>query len=113
MQQEGVKPNEATFVSVLKACAHLAALEQGKQIHCYIIKSGFESDIFVGSALIDMYMKSGTVESAYKVFDRMPKRDLVSWNAMMAGYAQHGHGKEALMLFEQMKRDGMKLGHTT
>uniref|UniRef100_UPI0040747504 Synthetic PPR-DYW protein n=1 Tax=synthetic construct TaxID=32630 RepID=UPI0040747504 len=113
MQREGVKPDEVTLPSVLSACANLGALEQGKQIHAYVIKSGFESDVFVGSALIDMYAKCGSIEDARKVFDKMPERDVVSWNAMIAAYAQHGHGKEALQLFQQMQQEGVKPSEVT
>eukprot|EP01018_Ginkgo_biloba_P001708 Gb_40749 [translate_table: standard] len=106
MQLAGVKPNSKTFTSVLPACAHLASLEQGKVIHEEIIISGFQSDIFVGSALVDMYAKCGNLENACTVFNKMHQQDAVLWNAMIAGYAMHGHGKEALKLFEQMKHSG-------
>eukprot|EP01018_Ginkgo_biloba_P034802 Gb_21843 [translate_table: standard] len=102
----GVKPNSETFAIILSACAHLAALEQGTVVHKDIIRSGFNSDVFVGSALVDMYAKCGSIEDASKVFEEMPKRDVVSWNAMIIGYAMHGWGKEALQLFEQMQRSG-------
>jgi len=103
MQLTKVKPNAETFPSVLPACANLAALEPGKVLHLYIIKSGFESDVFVGSTLIDMYAKCSSIGDASKVFDGMSTRNVVSWNAMIAAYAIHGCGKQALDLFEQMK----------
>jgi hypothetical protein len=59
MQVQGIKPNSITIVSVLPACAHLLALEQGKQIHGYAIRSGFESDVVVGTGLVNMYAKCG------------------------------------------------------
>eukprot|EP01018_Ginkgo_biloba_P001174 Gb_31190 [translate_table: standard] len=113
MQQTGAKPNSKTFASVLSACANLAALEQGKEIHKKIIRSGFQSDIFVGNALVDMYAKCGSLENARSVFDKMPQRDVVSWTEMIAGYALHGHGKEALKLFEQMQHSGTNPDHVT
>eukprot|EP01018_Ginkgo_biloba_P030680 Gb_05647 [translate_table: standard] len=113
MQQTGIKPEQATFTSILNACASLAALEQGKQLHDYIIKVGFHSDIFVGSALISMYAKCGCISNARQTFDNIPERDVVSWNAMLAGYGQHGCGNEALQIFEEMHRAGMKPNDVT
>ncbi|KAJ7231026.1 hypothetical protein O6H91_Y458200 [Diphasiastrum complanatum] len=113
MQHEGMKPDKVTFASVLKACASLAALEQGKQVHAQIIKLGFELDTFVGSALVNMYAKCGYIEAACQVFERISKRDLVSWNIMIAGYAQQGLGKKALTLYEQMKKEGVQPDNVT
>ncbi|XP_057872604.1 pentatricopeptide repeat-containing protein At4g02750 [Cryptomeria japonica] len=103
MLWQGMKPNQSTFTVVLSACANLAALGQGKQIQSQVIRTGFENDVFVGNSLITMYAKCGTTD-ACQVFEEMPEKDLVSWNAMIAGYAQHGLGKEALQLFEKMKK---------
>jgi pentatricopeptide repeat protein len=63
--------------------------------------------------LIDMYAKCGSIEKAREVFDKMHHRDVVSWNAMIGGYAMHGYGKEALKLFEKMKQSGMNPNHIT
>ncbi|KAH9306435.1 hypothetical protein KI387_010839 [Taxus chinensis] len=103
MLLEGMQPNQATFVIVLGVCANLAALGQGKQIQSQVMKTGFENDVFVGNSLITMYAKCGTIDAS-QVFDEMPEKDLVSWNAMMTGYAQRGCGKEAIQLLEKMKR---------
>ncbi|KAJ7298442.1 hypothetical protein O6H91_Y582200 [Diphasiastrum complanatum] len=108
MKQEGVQPDNVTFVLLLKACASLAALEQGKQLHSDIIKRGFQSDVIVGSALVDMYAKCGCTEDARELFTSTSERDVVSWNAMIDGYAQNGLGKEALALYDQMKQEGMQ-----
>ncbi|KAJ7555613.1 hypothetical protein O6H91_05G046700 [Diphasiastrum complanatum] len=108
MKKEGVQPSKVTYVVLLKACAGVAALEQGKQLHSDIIKIGFESEANVGSILVDMYAKCGHIEEARQVFNNMHERDVVSWTAMIAGYAQHGLGKEALDLYEQMKQEGVQ-----
>ncbi|KAJ7542121.1 hypothetical protein O6H91_10G090800 [Diphasiastrum complanatum] len=108
MKQEGVQPNNVTFVVLLKACASLAALEQGKQLHSDIIKRGFQSDVIVGNTLVDMYAKCKCIEDARELFNYMSERDVVSWSAMIAGYAQNGLGKEALALYEQMKQEGVQ-----
>eukprot|EP01018_Ginkgo_biloba_P013574 Gb_33693 [translate_table: standard] len=113
MQLEGMKPNSKTFASVLPACANLAALEQGKDIHDELVRCGFQSDVFVGNALVDMYAKCGSIENARHVFDTMPQRDVVSWTSMISGYAMHGCGKEALKLFRQMQHSGTKPDHVT
>jgi len=113
MRRAGVKLNLETFASVLSACANSAALEQGMEIHEDIIRSGLQVDAFVGNALVDMYAKCGSLGNARKLFDRMPGHDVVSWTAMIAGYAMHGFGNEALQLFEQMRCSGMKPDHVT
>eukprot|EP01018_Ginkgo_biloba_P036783 Gb_13100 [translate_table: standard] len=103
----GMKPNMLTFAPVLMACATLKALEQGRQIKTHIIKSGFESNVCLGSALLDMYAKSGSMADARQVFERIPDQDVVSCTAMMAGYTEHGLGEEVLQLFCKMKRANM------
>ncbi|KAJ7513974.1 hypothetical protein O6H91_23G021400 [Diphasiastrum complanatum] len=113
MKQEGVQPDNITYVVLLKACANIAALEQGKQLHSHIIKSGYESDVIVGSALVDMYAKCGCIELAHQVFNKVSERNVVLYSAMIAGYAQQGRGKEALTLLEQMQREGMKPDEVT
>ncbi|KAJ7532964.1 hypothetical protein O6H91_13G027100 [Diphasiastrum complanatum] len=113
MQQTGIAPDKVAFVVVLKACARIGDLEQGKQLHSNIIKSGLESDVTVGNTLVSMYAKCGCIEDAHEVFVKMNKRNVVSWNAMVAGYAQQGRGKEALALYEQMKQEGVQMNDIT
>eukprot|EP01018_Ginkgo_biloba_P002632 Gb_30097 [translate_table: standard] len=113
MQLAGVKPDARTFSSVLPACANLAALEQGMDIHETINRSGFQFDLFVANALLDMYAKCGSIEKAHNLFDKMHERNVISWNAMIAGYAMHGCGKEALDLFEQMQSSGINPSDVT
>eukprot|EP01018_Ginkgo_biloba_P002796 Gb_01184 [translate_table: standard] len=113
MQLAGVKPDSSTIVSVLPACAHFAALQQGKEIHAYIIRNRYELNAFVVNGLIDMYAKCGNIENARQVFDKMSERDVVCWNAMIAGYGMHGHGEDALSLFNQMQQTVVKPNHIT
>jgi len=105
MQQTGIEPNHITFASVLPSCVDLAALEQ---VHDRIIKSGFQSDVFVESALVDMYAKCGRIQNARDIFDKMRQRDVVSWAVMIAGYAQNGFAEDALKLYQRMKVEGVK-----
>eukprot|EP01018_Ginkgo_biloba_P009907 Gb_21316 [translate_table: standard] len=113
MIEDARQPNSVTFAGVLPACANLAALEHGKEVHEDIIRSGYQSDVFVGSALIDMYTKCGNIENARKLFDTMHEKNVVLWNSMIIGYGMHGFGKEALQLFERMQPSGTKPDHVT
>ncbi|XP_057873993.1 pentatricopeptide repeat-containing protein At1g11290, chloroplastic isoform X2 [Cryptomeria japonica] len=106
IQLEGVKPDSTTFTSILPACAKMGALEQGMGIHQNIIESGKFSDAEVLNALVDMYAKCGSIDKARDIFDKMPQRNVVSWNALIAGYAQNGLCKDALRMFELMKLSG-------
>jgi pentatricopeptide repeat protein len=106
MQQEGVQPDPVTFVGVLNACA--VTLEEGRCAHEQIIRSGFESDSFVGSSLVNIYVKCGSIEDARSVFNKMPSRNVVSWNAMLEGFAMHQHGNKALDHFEWMCQEGVE-----
>jgi pentatricopeptide repeat protein len=95
-------------VGVLNACASIVALEEGRCAHEQIIECGWDSDVFVGSSLVDMYAKCGSMQDAQTVFNKMPSHDVISWNAILGGCAMHGHGNEALKLFEQMCEEGVK-----
>jgi len=113
MQWTGVKGNQFTFASVVGVCSSLAALELGKEVHAHIIKIGFESEVCVGSVLVDMYGKCGYMEDALKLFEKMPERDMISWTAVIGGYAQNDFSEEALKLFCQMRQAGMKANQFT
>jgi pentatricopeptide repeat protein len=108
MQQEGVQPDFITFLGVLSACARIEVLEEGRRVHQQIIESGFESNAFVGSSLVDMYAKCGSIEDAWRVFDKMLTRDVISWNAIILGYVKCGQGHKALALFQQMQQEGIE-----
>eukprot|EP01018_Ginkgo_biloba_P031951 Gb_09797 [translate_table: standard] len=113
MQLHDIKPDSVTMVSILLACSHLSILQHGKRIHGHIIKSGFESEVVVVTALIDMYAKSGSIDIACQLFGKMSERNLVTWNAMIVGYGLHGCGKEAIALFKQMQQAGMMPDYIT
>jgi hypothetical protein len=72
MQHAGVQPDSVTFVGLLNACASVVVLEQGRCVHQQILQSGLESDVFVGSSLVDTYAKCGSIEDAWSVFNKMP-----------------------------------------
>ncbi|GLU12950.1 hypothetical protein SLE2022_296030 [Rubroshorea leprosula] len=108
MYSSGVYPDSTTLVSILAACSHLAALDQGTCGHCYSVVHDFIADTSICNALINMYSKCGKVDIARKVFDRMQRRDVVSWNAIIAGYGIHGLGTEAITLFHDMQVAGIE-----
>ncbi|GAB2285808.1 hypothetical protein Dimus_020247 [Dionaea muscipula] len=108
MQREGLRPNNYVLPSFLKACGHLRECWLGKEVHGLVLRCSFEFDVFVNSALIDMYSKCGLVEKARRAFDSMPEMDLVRLNAMVSGYVQGGLVKEALALVENMQLAGVK-----
>ncbi|PIA58838.1 hypothetical protein AQUCO_00500640v1 [Aquilegia coerulea] len=112
MQKCRFKPDHMSLVSVLVACSHVGFSKFGKSIHGYIVRS-LEFDQILGTAVIDMYSKCGSLLSARVLFDGVNLRDLISWNAMIAIYGIHGYGKEALLLFLQMKQSGLKPDHAT
>ncbi|XP_058097387.1 pentatricopeptide repeat-containing protein At2g13600-like [Magnolia sinica] len=116
MREEGISPSTFTFVSVLNACASLALIERGKQVHGHIMRSrmGVEFlNVFIYNALIDMYTKCGDMNSAVALFERMPERDVVSWNSIVTGFAQNGYGKQSLFTFERMIEAGIVPNHVT
>ncbi|XP_073127623.1 pentatricopeptide repeat-containing protein At3g53360, mitochondrial-like isoform X1 [Henckelia pumila] len=108
MFSDGFDPDPYTYSSLLSICGDLPAIEWGKQIHCSIIKPGFDSNVVVGSSLIDMYGKCGRLNDSRKVFNILPNRNLISWNAIISGYAQHGFGREALNMYNVMLQNGIK-----
>ncbi|XP_004144616.1 pentatricopeptide repeat-containing protein At5g48910 [Cucumis sativus] len=95
-------PDSFTLPCVLKGCARLGALQEGKQIHGLVLKIGFGVDKFVLSSLVSMYSKCGEIELCRKVFDRMEDKDVVSWNSLIDGYARCGEIELALEMFEEM-----------
>ncbi|KAH6791376.1 Pentatricopeptide repeat superfamily protein [Perilla frutescens var. frutescens] len=119
LKRESIWPTHYTFGNLLNACANLADLKLGRQAHTHVMKQGFrfqngpEPDVFVGNSLIDMYMKCGSVEDASNAFKTMIERDVVSFNAMIVGFAQNGQGTEALKLFRQMLESREKPDHVT
>ncbi|KAL4578640.1 hypothetical protein LXL04_014767 [Taraxacum kok-saghyz] len=97
-------PNSYTISCALMACARLANLRLGKQIHGYILRTQFHSDVlFIHNSLIDMYVKSGDLETARLIFNTMEQKNTVSWTSLMTGYGMHGCGDQALELFTGMK----------
>ncbi|TKY56784.1 Pentatricopeptide repeat-containing protein [Spatholobus suberectus] len=106
MKEDCINANKITLTAVLSACATIGALDLGKQIHEYASQRGFQHDIFVATALIDMYAKCGSLDSAQRVFKEMPQKNEASWNAMISALASHGKAEKALSLFQRMSDEG-------
>ncbi|KAG0610284.1 hypothetical protein M758_7G053600 [Ceratodon purpureus] len=106
MQNEGFKANSVTYVNILNPRASAEGLPWVKEVHNHALNAGLDSGLRVGSALVHMYAKSGSLEDARKVFDRMVTRDVITWNVMIGGLAEQGHGHEAFSLFLKMKQGG-------
>ncbi|XP_071911711.1 putative pentatricopeptide repeat-containing protein At3g25970 [Coffea arabica] len=111
MLYQNLEIDHYTLSAALRSCSDLATLQLGKQIHVFTIKSGFEKNDYVTSALIFMYSKSGSLGDAWKSFTESPGDSSITWNSIMFAYAQHGQGKVALDLFFQMKKKNVKLDH--
>jgi pentatricopeptide repeat protein len=108
MKSEQIKPNDVALVSVLSACSQLGSLEAGERIGYYVESQGFVLNVYVASALLDMYSKCGNISKAHQIFNKMPHKDVVSWNTMIVGLAANGFGVEAINLYEKMKEIGVK-----
>ncbi|KAK9947582.1 hypothetical protein M0R45_003199 [Rubus argutus] len=114
MNSNGIAFDPVTYSTVLSFCADPEDFLFGLQVHSLIFKSGLDCEVFVGNALISMYSRWRRLIEARNVFDEMLNRDVVSWNAILSGYSQEGnHGVEAILLFIEMVRQGMKLDHVS
>ncbi|XP_061995090.1 pentatricopeptide repeat-containing protein At2g34400 [Rosa rugosa] len=105
MKEAGVIPDKITLVGMLSACAAIGALDLGRWIDKYASERDFQHDIYVATALVDMYAKCGSLANALRVFEDMPQKNEVSWNAMISALAFHGRAHEAISLFERMTEE--------
>ncbi|KAK3418737.1 hypothetical protein EUGRSUZ_H03307 [Eucalyptus grandis] len=108
MESQGFQPNCFTFTSVTAACGNLALTKCGQQIHGVIIRRGLERSMGLANALIDMYAKCGSINDSHRIFISMSHRNLLSWTSMMIGFGAHGQGREAIKLFDDMVRSGIR-----
>ncbi|GAB2211386.1 hypothetical protein Droror1_Dr00024698 [Drosera rotundifolia] len=105
MKRDGVESNGYDYSYLLKACGEGYELKRGREIHGSLVVNGYGLDLVVMTCAVNMYAKCRRVEDAYQVFDRMPVRDLVAWNAIISGYAQNGYAKVALELMIRMQEE--------
>ena len=107
MQHKCIAINFVTFVCCMKACRNLASITMGYEIHTQVLEKGWETELLVGNALVDMYAKCGELATAQYVFDSFRDRDVISWNAIISGYVEFAKGTEALCIMEQMDANGI------
>ncbi|XP_024531700.1 pentatricopeptide repeat-containing protein At4g32430, mitochondrial isoform X1 [Selaginella moellendorffii] len=108
MRAQRVKLDRVGYTSVIDTCTSLGALEEGRRIHSQIAKQGLETDVAVGSALVNMYGKCGDLEDARAVFAGIEGKDRCAWTSMLGAYAQHGDGDRAFQVFQTMDLEGEK-----
>ncbi|XP_047333396.1 pentatricopeptide repeat-containing protein At4g14170-like [Impatiens glandulifera] len=101
----GMTYDAVSFIGVLSACANLAVIKHGKEVHCFLIKHNFHNHVFICNSLLDLYSKTGRIDLAQTVFDRMTVRNVASWNIMVLGYGMFGYLETAIDLFESMRDD--------
>ncbi|KAL6001797.1 hypothetical protein ACLOJK_041775 [Asimina triloba] len=108
MLKQKQQPKSVTIASILPACNPTGGIGAGKQLHSFALRHSWDTNIFVGTALVDMYSKCGVIDYAERLFNRMPERNSVTYTAMISGYGQHGLGERALSLFCAMPAARMK-----
>ncbi|CAK7356050.1 unnamed protein product [Dovyalis caffra] len=109
MSREGsCRPEESILVSVLSACTHLGALDLGRCTHVSLLRNIREMNVTVQTSLIDMYVKCGLIEKGLSLFQRMVKKNQLSYSVMITGLAMHGRGREALQVFSDMLEEGLE-----
>lgn len=96
-----------SFGTVLRACAGLAAVRLGKEVHCRFLRTAGWRHVVVESALVDLYAKCGCIDYAHRVFSKISTRNLITWNAMICGLAQNGRAEQAVEMFEVMISEGI------
>ncbi|KAE9617301.1 putative tetratricopeptide-like helical domain, DYW domain-containing protein [Lupinus albus] len=108
MRKDGFTPDDFTFPFVLKACARLDHFKLGLNLHCLVVKTGFDCDVFAKTSLVCLYSKCGYLRDARKVFDDIPEKNVVSWTAIICGYIESGGYKEAVDLFRGLLEMGLR-----
>jgi pentatricopeptide repeat protein len=112
MVTQRIKPDAFTLASSISACENAGLVPLGKQIHGHVIRTDV-SDEFVQNSLIDMYSKSGSVDSASTVFNQIKHRSVVTWNSMLCGFSQNGNSVEAISLFDYMYHSYLEMNEVT
>ncbi|XP_038877521.1 pentatricopeptide repeat-containing protein At5g66520-like [Benincasa hispida] len=111
----GISPDQIAIGSILNGCAHMGSLGllAGKSVHGFVVKNRWELNLQLGTVLVDMYAKCGFLKYACQIFHFMSEKNVRTWTALICGMAQHGYGKEALLLFETMRREGVEPNELT
>lgn len=113
MGEDEIMLDSVSLITILSGCSCSGALQQGRRVHALVIKTGFQADVFVGSAVIDMYANCASMRDAKRYFEWMDEKDVACWNALIAGYGMIGRGNEAIELFLKMKYSGLSPNEST
>ncbi|KAK9929805.1 hypothetical protein M0R45_026886 [Rubus argutus] len=113
MVNKGIRPDSFTYPSVLKACGEKLDIGFGREVHKSIDASCQEWNLFVHNSLVSMYGKFGLVDVARQLFEKMPQRDVISWNVMISCYTSKGLWKEAFELFGRLQMEGTEISIIT
>ncbi|XP_020592718.1 putative pentatricopeptide repeat-containing protein At3g13770, mitochondrial isoform X2 [Phalaenopsis equestris] len=113
MLRTGIFPNEFTLATVLASCIGPHGLEHGRQMHSLVIKNNYNSHVYVGSSLLNMYAKATKIHDARRVFEVLPERDIVACTSIISGYAQLDLDSEALEMFQKLYNQGMECNYVT
>lgn len=108
LMEDGIKPDSFTLGSSLTACADMAFLRLGREIHAQAIFRGLQSNTFVGGALVEMYCRCQDLTAAQNAFNEVSERDTATWNALLSGYARHNQIENIQHLLRKMKEDGFE-----
>uniref|UniRef100_A0A6N2MSD0 DYW domain-containing protein n=1 Tax=Salix viminalis TaxID=40686 RepID=A0A6N2MSD0_SALVM len=108
MIREGLVPDQYTFPCAIIAAANIAALEMGRSFHACAVKTLGELSVFAGNSLISFYAKCGSMEDSLRLFYELPESTIVSWNAVICGFAQNGRGEDAVDFYERMRNTGLR-----
>ncbi|KAF3585598.1 hypothetical protein F2Q69_00032368 [Brassica cretica] len=112
MLREGHSPDHFTFPYVLKACSVLRDVKFGRCVHGFVVKTGFVVNMYVSTCLLHMYMCCGEVECGLKVFEGVPKWNVVGWGSLVSGFVSNNRFRDAIEVFSEMERHGVKVNET-
>ncbi|KAK1427330.1 hypothetical protein QVD17_16013 [Tagetes erecta] len=107
MHNNGEKPDEITLATMAKACAFQVSVKSGRQVHGYAFKLGVNSDLYLSSSLLDMYIKCGDMKDAHELFEEIPSPDEVSWTSMISACVENGDEKRSLVIYHKMRQSGV------
>ncbi|KAL6903503.1 hypothetical protein ACP4OV_004316 [Aristida adscensionis] len=113
MRRQGLRPTRSTFASVLSAVANVTAFDQGQQVHSVAVRHGLDGNVFVASSLINLYVKSGCISDAKKIFELSTEKNIVMWNAMLNGFVQNKLVEETVEIFQYMRRVDLEVDEFT
>ncbi|KAK6918238.1 Pentatricopeptide repeat [Dillenia turbinata] len=108
MQAAGYKPNSNSISTLIQAISKLGYLKVGKEIFGYVIRNRLDCDVYVGTSLLDMYVKNGDLNNAQAIFDNMDNKNIIAWNSLISGYAYKGQFEDAVKLLNQMEKEGIR-----